>query len=476
MLKPGGELAAITPSSWTTSEDYETFRRRLRAVADLTELHRFNNRRNLWGPQIVTHDTAVWRARRLSAEEWTNRPRTESPLEVITHAWKERHTHWRHTVRSSEKWIPRKAGATSDERRNPAEDLMTESLFRWRIGRPQLTELKLIARTGPHNDFHRPGEPKADRRLRPDGSSTKKTTPYITPWHVGRRKLEWPTAHAGGAGVPMNWIDSAPASYLQAARLKAGWYVLISTLTGSEKDGHPVHVTAIGTDRFPRGALVSRRILIIGRPLSTTGAPPDPIGRKLALGIEAWLTSSAVTRATWPRRTTRVSRTDITDSAWLPVWRLQAIGAHRSGDESDLGIDERCVAELNGWTEESTIEAAKLATDLATAARFVKQVTPSCPREIVQETTALAVLTARLQPERMIGKATSQAARGVLEFTRERYGRKINDGAAAFLRNAILPWLTKEPVLRLTRGAPGQEPRFTATDETVKRIRVLQTG
>ena len=253
MLRPGGEIGAITPSSWTMSEDYETFRRRFRRVADLTEMHRFNNRGNLWGPQIVTHDTIAWRARRLEAADWVRRPRVEDPLDIMTHAARERHTHWRHTVRGSEKWIPRRRDGSSDERLNPAEDELAAKLFAWRIGQPQLTDLKLTARTGPHNDFHGPGEPKADRTRRPDGSTSKKSTAYITPWHVGRRQLNWPSPHAAGAGVPTNWVEGAPATYLTAARLKAGWYVLISTLTGSESKGHPVHVVAIGTDRFPRG-------------------------------------------------------------------------------------------------------------------------------------------------------------------------------------------------------------------------------
>ena len=109
MLDVGGELCAVTPTSWTVSEDYESFRHRLRAQTTLRELHRFKNHGTLWGRQSVTFDTIAWFAEKTVAAVNGSAHADQSPLKVTTHADRERWTTWRRDTPVEAKWYARRA-------------------------------------------------------------------------------------------------------------------------------------------------------------------------------------------------------------------------------------------------------------------------------------------------------------------------------------------------------------------------------
>ena len=163
------------------------------------------------------------------------------------------------------------------------------------------------------------------------------------------------------------------------------------------------------TGAFPEGVIVSRRLLVIGNRSGWAGQTPRPMTRDLAIGIETWLTATPVERGTWPKPGGRVSRTEVNCAPWPPTELLEKLGhARRSHDDDDVTVDRLCIRLMMKVADRATVQAAKMAADLRAATRYPDAMVGHAPRELVNETAGLAILTCRTRPELIVGKPAAK--------------------------------------------------------------------
>lgn len=338
MLDVGGELCAVTPTSWTVSEDYESFRHRLRAQTTLRELHRFKNHGTLWGRQSVTFDTIAWFAEKTVAAVNGSAHADHSPLKVITHADRERWTTWRRDTRVEAKWYARRA-ATCCHRLNDSEDGLAQRLLDWRLDSRTLEDLGLVAQAGMYDDFRGQGKPA---KTKPEDDRPGRSHPrYISGWHVERHQVRWPSDGDEHGRDSANWIADAPKHYSESTGLQQGWYALVRSKVMGGRGRHPSVAAAVAPE-LATGALVSKRLHVIGERRGSRNGPPGPIDRDLAVGIAAWVTSTPVERASWPEYGKRINRSTIIETAWPSRAALTRLGQQLTGSERDEEIDDAC--------------------------------------------------------------------------------------------------------------------------------------
>lgn len=437
---PATEVVFITPASWTTSSDYRMVRERARRHLDITNVVTFRNRKAIWGAQDIRGHSMIWRGMTRTAEAG----RSESPLSITTHGDCEKYTSWLHTVAPGAKWRNRRHAAAhrlADVELNTCEDRTTETLHAWGLESAIPEDIGLSVVSGRHDEFNHQNRiarrRPADAKLREGRAAA-----YISHFHVGRRRVDWPTAssEAPSPEHPGSWLDDCSPEYLEHARLEPGWYVVVNRIRSADRHRNPARASAIGPAQFPHGAVTSRRLLVIGQPTGAPSGLPGPISRELALGIETWLTSTPVERATWPKPGGRVSAWDLDGAPWPTCDTLEPLGCLREADdEDDVTIDRLCIHVMTTTTANATVRAGKMAADLRAAAQYPDALVGHSPRELATETAGLAILTCRRRPDLIVGTRTRDAGHHVVMFAAEEYGRQLERPATTFMRNSVWP-------------------------------------
>ena len=190
-----------------------------------------------------------------------------------------------------------------------------------------------------YDDFRGQGKPA---KTKPEGDRPGRSHPrYISGWHVERHQVRWPSDGDEHGRDSANWIADAPKQYSESTGLRRGWYALVRSKVMGGRGRHPSVAAAVAPE-LATGALVSKRLHVIGERQGSRSEPPGPIDGDLAVGIAAWVTSTPVERASWPEYGKRINRSTIIETAWPSRAALARLGQQLTGSERDDEVDDAC--------------------------------------------------------------------------------------------------------------------------------------
>ncbi|MHB8418425.1 MAG: BsuBI/PstI family type II restriction endonuclease [Myxococcales bacterium] len=427
LLRPGGELVAITPRSFCNGSYFEGFRKSFLAEMSLRRLHVFETRDTAFGDDQVLQENLILHA-----------VKSRAPAKVVVSA----------------SATPEDAGLTQREVeaaevvrpddphrfiRLVADELGRHVERRMASFRATLAELGIAVSTGRVVDF-RSAEAL---RAQPEAG----TVPLVYPGHFSGGFVRWPHPK----GRKPNALAVTPRT--ETLLLPSGTYVLVKRFSAKEE---PRRVVAAVYDPKKVGAsrvAFENHLNVYHR--GGAGLPED-----LARGLARFLNSSLVD-AYFRQFSghTQVNAMDLRSLPYPDRSRLAALGAHEpertlSEDEIDALMEKELtpVAERRGAP--NPIRAKKKIGEALEVLRAL-----GLPREQQNERSALALLAlAGLEPTTPWSRATRPlwGITPMMTFFAEHYGKKYKPNTRETVRRFTVHQFVQAGLVLPNPDQPGR--------------------
>lgn len=297
MLKPGGELVAITPRSFCNGPYFRRFRIALLELMMLRRIHVFESRKKAFGDDYVLQENIIFHAIRdgrkpkhvaISSSEGADFRKVSI-----------RHVPYEHVV------LPRDRDAVIHL---VLDDVDVRVKERMEMFRTSLTELGLEVSTGRVVDFR----VREYLRLKPENG----TVPLVYPCHFENGFVDWPAK----SGKKPNAIVSSDQT--RKLLVAAGHYVLTKRFTAKEERRRVV-ATIYDPDRV-KAQLVGFENHLNYFHARTAGLSPN-----LAKGLAVYLNSSLFDRYfRLFSGHTQVNATDLRKMRYPSREQLMRLGGH----------------------------------------------------------------------------------------------------------------------------------------------------
>lgn len=308
LLKPDGEMVAITPRSWCNGPYFKPLRLALRETANFRRFHVFESRREAFGEASVLQENIVFHATRSND--------SSAPVSISSGPQPGTGRVRQRLAGQSEVFRPSDPNAFV----YLEEMSSTASLI---DGDSSLTELGLKVSTGRVVDFRAKSSLRADAEM-----GEEPVAPLIYPLHLRDGLVDWPRV---GARKPNALAVNAQT---QGLLCPAGIYVLVKRFSSKEQKkricaavfasrelGKAWHSTPVGFENH----------------LNYFHCDGGPLSLDLALGLATFLNSTwvdALFRSF--NGHTQVNATDLRSLPYPSRQTLQQLGAQILADKTEL--------------------------------------------------------------------------------------------------------------------------------------------
>jgi len=394
LLKPGGELVAITPRSFCNGPYFRPFRKTLLETMALRQIHCFEARDRAFSDDDVLQENVIFHA--------VKGPRTRPTVIVSASLGPDdecptrREVDFSHIVKADdpEQFIHIPADALSEA--------ITERMEEFRAS---LTDLGLEVSTGRVVDF------RATEFLRPEPA--RQTVPLIYPGHFSDGYVQWPKK----SKKPNALVHAAETEDLVVPR---GFYVLVKRFS-SKEERRRIVAAVYDPARLPDGAVAFENHL------NYFHARSAPLSEHLAKGLAAFLNSTLVDSyfRDWSGHT-QVNASDLRRLPYPTREQLEALGqgiVDTFPDQDDL--DQRIEDTLLMAARRKTSDPIRAKKRIHDTISILKQL--GLPREQQNARSALTLLALLdLKPKTPWSEAGTPL-RGITEmmgFFAEYYGKE----------------------------------------------------
>ena len=395
LLKPGGELVAITPRSFCNGPYFRSFRHSFLEAMALRRIHSFESRDLAFSDEDVLQENVIFQAVKSTAREEKVIVSSSLSPDDDCPTWRE--VDFAQIVKPSdqEEFIHIPADALSEA----IEDRMAQF-------QASLEDLGLEASTGRVVDF------RAAEFLRPNPGPD--TVPLIYPGHVTRGYVAWPKERS----KKPNALVFAPET--EVLLVPKGFYVLIKRFS-SKEERRRIVAGIYDPSRMPA------QDVAFENHLNYFHAHGQPLGQDLAKGLAAFLNSTLVDSyfREWSGHT-QVNASDLRRFGYPSRAQLEAFGASLPDalldqDELDQRIEEDLIDLLKLREPRDPVRAKKRITETIAVLKGL-----GLPRAQHNERSALTLLALLdLKPKTPWAEATAPL-RGITEmmdFFKEHYGK-----------------------------------------------------
>lgn len=395
LLKPGGELVAITPRSFCNGPYFRSFRHSFLEAMALRRIHSFESRDLAFRDEGVLQENVIFHAAKSPARD--EKVAVSSSLSPVDDCPTWREVDFAQIVKPGDKeeFIHIPADALSEA----LEDRMAQF-------QASLEDLGLEASTGRVVDF------RAAEFLR--ASPGPDTVPLIYPGHVTRGYVAWPKE----GGKKPNGLVLVPET--EELLVPRGFYVVVKRFS-SKEERRRIVAGIYDPSRLPA------QDIAFENHLNYFHAFGQPLGEGLAKGLAAFLNSTLVDSyfREWSGHT-QVNASDLRRFGYPSRAQLEAFGA--SLPDALLDQDE-----LDRRIEEDLLDVPKL-RETRDPVRAKKRITETIsvlkdlglPRAQQNERSALALLALLDLKPKTAWVEASAPLRGITEmmdFFGEHYGK-----------------------------------------------------
>ena len=452
-LRPGGQLVAITPRSFTNGPYFRQFRRSFLSRMSFTRIHLMDARNVAFAEDDVLQETVVFHAKKEPTGKHvivSSGGTTDQQATTLYRA------QYKEIVSQEESAsvvrIPRDridAGVNARMRRLPAT----------------LRDLGISVSTGRVVEF------RARAHLRPAMSTSD--VPLIFPRHLTPSgELIWPGKRKDGDVTAIAHND-ATAPHL----LPTGAYVLVKRFTSKEERRR---VSACSTTGFQVGA----KSIAFENHLNVFHAQDEPLSSAIADGLAAFLNSTIVDLYFRQRSGhTQVNAADLRSLRYPSAVELESIGRAICGRTLDqAAIDDLVAAHVPQLKPDSSeLDFLMAHRRITQAQQILREL--GLPSAQTNERSALTLLAAlNLTPDKHWSDVESPliGVTPMMDFMAEQYGRQYAPNSRETIRRQTVHQFIEAGILNRNPDNPARPTNsgltvYQVPPEVVALLRQYET-